>query len=170
MWEERSLLGKITKPREKGKGGTTKLPGLPWRLSTEDPGKGGAWGLHTFSGSCQCRVGGTGSTPGLGRSPGGRNSNPIPYSCLESPMDKGAWWATVHGVEKSQTWTHTYAPLHKQSREGTMWSSPWNLPYNEDGTKILSCLGSCEPDVLHPRRVPDFGHISPGLALRPVQL
>ena len=51
-----------------------------------------------------------------------------------------------------------------------MWSSPWNLPYKEDGSKILSYLGSCEPDVLHPRRVPDFGHISPGLALRPVQL
>ena len=85
-------------------------------------------------------------------------------------MDKGAWQATVHEVKKSQTRTHTYAPLHKQSWEGTMWSSPWNLPYNEDGTKILSCLGSCEPDVLHPRRVPDFGHISPGLALRPVQL
>ena len=51
-----------------------------------------------------------------------------------------------------------------------MWSSPWNLPYKEDGSKILSYLGSCEPDVLHPHRVPDFGHISPGLALRPVQL
>ena len=44
-------------------------------------------------------------------------------------MDKGAWQATVHEVKKSQTRTHTYAPLHKQSWEGTMWSSPWNLPY-----------------------------------------
>ena len=42
MREETLLLGKITKPREKGKGGMTKLPGLPWWLSTEDPGKGGA--------------------------------------------------------------------------------------------------------------------------------
>ena len=40
--------------------------------------------------------------PGLGRSPGGGNSNLLQYSCLESPMDRGAWWATVHGVTKSQ--------------------------------------------------------------------
>ena len=44
-----------------------------------------------------------GLIPGLGRSPGERNSNPLQYSCLENPMDRGAWWATVHGVSKSQT-------------------------------------------------------------------
>ena len=38
--------------------------------------------------------------PGLGRSPGGRNGNPLQYSCLENPMDREAWWATVHGVVK----------------------------------------------------------------------
>ena len=41
--------------------------------------------------------------PGLGRSPGGEHGNPLQYSCLENPMDRGAWWATVHGVAKSQT-------------------------------------------------------------------
>ena len=41
--------------------------------------------------------------PGLGRSPGGGNGNPLQYSCLKIPMDKGAWWAIVHGVAKSQT-------------------------------------------------------------------
>ena len=41
--------------------------------------------------------------PGLGRSPGGENGNPFQYSCLENPMDRGAWRATVHGVTKSQT-------------------------------------------------------------------
>ena len=41
--------------------------------------------------------------PGSGRSPGGGNGNPLQYSCLENPMDRGAWWATVHGVGKSQT-------------------------------------------------------------------
>ena len=46
---------------------------------------------------------GMGSIPGLGRSPGGGNGNPLQYSCLENPMDRGAWWATVHGVAKSQT-------------------------------------------------------------------
>ena len=44
-----------------------------------------------------------GSIPGLGRSPGEQNSNPLQYSCLENSMDRGAWKATVHGVAKSQT-------------------------------------------------------------------
>ena len=39
-----------------------------------------------------------GSIPGLGRSPGKGNGNPLQYSCLENPMNKGAWWATVHGL------------------------------------------------------------------------
>ena len=43
------------------------------------------------------------SNPDLGRSPGGRNGNPLQYSCLENPTDRGAWWATVPGVTKSQT-------------------------------------------------------------------
>ena len=41
--------------------------------------------------------------PGLGRSPGGGNSNPLQCSCLENPMDRGALWATVQGVAESQT-------------------------------------------------------------------
>ena len=40
--------------------------------------------------------------PGLGTFPGERNVNPLQYSCLGKPMDRGAWWATVHGVAKSQ--------------------------------------------------------------------
>ena len=43
------------------------------------------------------------SIPGSGRSPGEGNGNPLQYSCLENPMDRGAWKATVHGVLKSQT-------------------------------------------------------------------
>ena len=43
------------------------------------------------------------SIPGLGRSPGEGNDNPLRYSCLERPMDRGAWWATVHGVTESDT-------------------------------------------------------------------
>ena len=46
--------------------------------------------------------------PGLGRSPGGVNGNPFQYSCLEKSMDRGAWWATVHGVAKSWTLTLFY--------------------------------------------------------------
>ena len=45
----------------------------------------------------------TSSIPGLGRFPGGGHGNPSQYSCLENPMDRGAWRATVHGVAKSRT-------------------------------------------------------------------
>ena len=48
-------------------------------------------------------VGDLGSIPGLGRSSGEGNGNPLQYSCLENPMDRGAWWAIVHRVAKSQT-------------------------------------------------------------------
>ena len=50
-----------------------------------------------------CNVGDPGSIPGSGRSPGEGSGNPLQYSCLENPMDGGAWQATVHEVAKSQT-------------------------------------------------------------------
>ena len=50
-----------------------------------------------------CNAGDLGSIPGLGRSPGEGNGNPLWYSCQENFIDGGAWWATVHGVTKSQT-------------------------------------------------------------------
>ena len=43
----------------------------------------------------------TGSIPALGRYPGGGHGDPLQYSCLENPMDRGAWWATVHRVAES---------------------------------------------------------------------
>ena len=49
-----------------------------------------------------CNAGDLGSIPGLGRSPGEGNGNPLQYPCLGNPMDTGAWQATVHGVTKSQ--------------------------------------------------------------------
>ena len=48
-------------------------------------------------------AGDAGSIPGLGRSPGDKNGNPLQYSCLGNPMDGGAWLATVHGVAKNRT-------------------------------------------------------------------
>ena len=50
-----------------------------------------------------CNAGDLGSIPGSGRSPGEGNGNSLQYSCLENPMDRGAWWAIVHMVTKSQT-------------------------------------------------------------------
>ena len=47
-----------------------------------------------------CNAGDSGSVAGWGRSPGGGNSCPLQYSCLENPMDRGSWWAMVHGVTK----------------------------------------------------------------------
>ena len=47
-----------------------------------------------------------GSSPDPERSPGERNGSPLQYCCLGNPMDRGAWWATVHGVAKSQTGLH----------------------------------------------------------------
>ena len=57
-------------------------------------------------------VGDLGSIPGSGRSPGEGNGNPLQYSCLENPMDQGAWWATVHGVAKNQTRLSDFTSLH----------------------------------------------------------
>ena len=55
-----------------------------------------------------CNAGDLGSISGSGRSPGRGNGNTLRYSCLENPMDGGAWWATVHGVAKSQTWLNNF--------------------------------------------------------------
>ena len=54
----------------------------------------------------------TGLIPGLGRSPGGGHDNPLQYSCLENPMDRGALWATVHKVANSRTWLKQLSTVH----------------------------------------------------------
>ena len=57
-----------------------------------------SWG-HASAGNARD----SGSISGLGKSLGGRNGNPLQYFCLENPMDREAWWATVHWVARSQT-------------------------------------------------------------------
>ena len=59
----------------------------------------------------------TGSIPGSGRSSGGGYGNPLPYSCLENPTDRGGWWAKIHRVAKSRTHlkqlsTHAHTHTH----------------------------------------------------------
>ena len=62
------------------------------------------WGLRWKELACSAGdIRNVGLIPGLGRSPEEGNGNPLQYSCLESPMDRGAWQATVHKVAKSQT-------------------------------------------------------------------
>ena len=55
------------------------------------------------------------SIPGLGRSPGEGHGNPFQYSCLENPMDRGAWQTTVHGVAKNQKWLKPLSTYHQGS-------------------------------------------------------
>ena len=62
----------------------------------------------------------SGSIPGLGRSPGEGNGNPLQYSCLENPMDRGAWQATVRGVTMSQTRWSTYIISHYRELKSHM--------------------------------------------------
>ena len=70
-----------------------------------------------------CGTGSTGdmgSIPGSGQSPGGGHGNPLQYSCLENPMDRGAWWATVYGVTKNQIQLkrmNMHAPVAKGKKE-----------------------------------------------------
>ena len=61
-------------------------------------------------------AGDVGSIPGLGTSPGGGHGSPMQYSCLENPMDRGAWWATVRGVAKSRTRLKQLSMLCKLSK------------------------------------------------------
>ena len=57
-------------------------------------------------------AGDMGSIPGLGRSPEGGSSKPLHYCFLKTPMDRGAWWATVHGVAKSHTGLNSHSHTH----------------------------------------------------------
>ena len=73
-------------------------------------------------------IGDAGLIAGSGRSLGARHGNPLQYSCLENPMDRETWWATVHGVAKSQTLlkrlsTHTFFFLCKYYAPGTVLSA-----------------------------------------------
>ena len=74
-----------------------------------------------------CNAGYPGSIPGSGRSPGEGNGSPLQYSRLENSMDGGAWWATVHGVAKSQTqlsdftFTFTLVRCHPSETSTVQW-------------------------------------------------
>ena len=78
-----------------------------------------------------CNAGDTGdavSIPGSRRSPGGGNGNSFQYSCLENPMHRGAWWAAVHGVVKSQTRLGNWAR--------TLWRPAWVMLWLESQGRV----------------------------------
>ena len=104
--------------------------------------------LHSFMGfpggavvkNSPANAGDTGSIPGSGRSSGGENGNLLQYSCLENPMDRGAWWATIHGVAKSWTWltNRTTTFIYMLYRQGSLaCCSPWGLK-ESDTTEQLN--------------------------------
>ena len=91
---------------------------LAWRIpGTAEPGGLLSMGSHRVGHDWNnlaadgkesvCNAGDLGSIPGSGRSPEEGQGNPLQYSCLENSMDRGAWWATIHGVTKSWTWLST---------------------------------------------------------------
>ena len=101
-----------------------------------------------------CNEGDLDSIPGSGRSPGEGNGNPLQYSCLENPMDVGAWWATVHGVAKSWTrlsdFTFTFyitiqiyfyitvsIPSSESNKEVQLACIPQEMPLSLDSYQIL---------------------------------
>ena len=87
-------------------------------------------------------AGDTGSIPGLGRSPGGGNGNPLQYSCLGTPMDRGAWQARVHGVEKE-------------------WDATERLNNNNIGIHVChDSPGFSLPPLPHTSRQPDPEHLT----------
>ena len=79
--------------------------------------------------SCQCKldVRDTGSILGLGRSSGGEHSNPLQYFCLQNPMDRGVWQATVHRVAQSQTLLKWFS-MHTQTQEYITGNIKCHLP------------------------------------------
>ena len=81
-----SLVQELENPRDKSFPGG--LEGFPGGSDGKEP---------------TCNAGDLGSITRLGRSPGGGDGNPLQYSCLDNPMDRGAWRTTVHGVAKSRT-------------------------------------------------------------------
>ena len=102
-------------------------------------------------------VGDVGSIPGLGRSPGEGNGNPLQYSCLENPMDGGAWQATVDGVTKEldmleRAHTHTHAHTRTSVRPccDYIHHRPMNQPQESLLTRWVPCYNRIGESPEHP--------------------
>ena len=85
------------------------------------------------------------SIPGLGRYPAGGHGNPLQYSCLENPTDRGAWWATIHRVAKSQTrlkWLSTHPDIITgyEAQGGAL---------SRSLQEVLVCVCVCTPTCIH---------------------
>ena len=84
-------------------------------------------------------AGDTGLIPGLGRSPGEGNGNPLQYSCLENPVDRGTWWATVYRVSKSQTWlSEQKSTIEYVVHYGFFINDLYNVEFHSMADKLLN--------------------------------
>ena len=102
------------------------------------------WLYKEFPGSSAdqesaCNAGDSDSTPGLGSSPGEGNDNPLYDSCLEKSMDRGAWWATVHGVAEGRT---RWVTKHRQGKDGELnkrfkGTGSWRISKHENVLNFL---------------------------------
>ena len=102
-----------------------------------------------------CNTGDPASIPGWGRSPGEGNGNPLQFSGLDNPMDRGAWRAAVHGVAKSQKVKFTFVylgvnfticPLFSPHKQGGLWQPlcsvhPTNCQTLKEGHLVLRYIG-----------------------------
>ena len=100
--------------------------------------------LHSSVGKeSACNAGDPGSIPGLGRSPGEGNGNTLQYSCLENPMDRGAWWATSPWGRKSRTRLSAYTTTNEGQGQGHPFRAPRTLSpgIEKQGTLVLAHWG-----------------------------
>ena len=86
--------------------------------------------LSSVSKESACNAGDPGSIPGSGKSPGDRNGNPLQYSCLENPLDRGAWQVTVHGIARVRHDLSTKPPPPFMSYCVAHWGFPENKHHN----------------------------------------
>ena len=84
-----------------------------------------------------CNAGDMGSIPGLGRYPGEGNGNPLQYSCLENPVDRGAWWAVVHRVTQSRTRLKRLSSSSSSSSSWTQYCSELSVEKARNPSDLL---------------------------------
>ena len=88
----------------------------PWFVIVRKTEQGFPGGSVVKESVCQCRRYQLSLIAGSEKSPGEGNGDPFQYSCLENPMGKGVWWATVHGVVKRDMTEHTHTHTHTHTQ------------------------------------------------------
>ena len=115
------------------------FPSIVRYLTCTEPSVGFPGGSEVKASACN--VGDLGSIPGLQRFPGEGNGNPPQYSCLENPVDGGAWWTTIHGVAKSRTRLNDRFHFQALNGEGNctpLQYSCWKIPWTEEPGRLQS--------------------------------